>query len=139
MNSRLLLKLQDTDKEKDLLQQIVEQQDIQNSIRSNEITRLSRRAAELQKRVVKEKCKRETLVTEMTYSNPSKLMNYMRAQKAKGNSSFRSMAEYTSHVDAYARTSTSVAREEDEQEEKRLKYAKLIANKRLNNSNIKHT
>eukprot|EP00354_Favella_ehrenbergii_P009311 CAMPEP_0170477426 /NCGR_PEP_ID=MMETSP0123-20130129/18709_1 /TAXON_ID=182087 /ORGANISM="Favella ehrenbergii, Strain Fehren 1" /LENGTH=40 /DNA_ID= /DNA_START= /DNA_END= /DNA_ORIENTATION= len=40
----------------------------------------------------------------MTYSNPAKLMNYMKAQKAKNNSSFRSLAEYVSHVDAYERT-----------------------------------
>ena len=31
-------------------------------------------------------------------------MNYMKAQKAKNNSSFRSIAEYVSHVDAYERT-----------------------------------
>lgn len=38
-------------------------------------------------------------------------MNYMRANKAKGNSSFRSQAEYVSHVDAYARNSSASERE----------------------------
>jgi len=87
-----------------LLQRIVEQQEIQNDLRENEITRLSKRAAELSKKVVKEKVKRESIVSDMTYSNPAKLMNYMKAQKAKNNSSFRSLAEYVSHVDAYERT-----------------------------------
>lgn len=64
---------------------------------------MSKRAAELSKRVVKEKVKRESIISDITYSNPAKLMNYMKAQKAKGNSSFRSHAEYVSHVDVYAR------------------------------------
>lgn len=51
---------------------------------------MSKRAAELQKRVVKEKVMRETIINEVTYSNPAKLMNYLKAKKAKGNSSFRS-------------------------------------------------
>ena len=57
----------------------------------------------------------------MTYSNPAKLMNYLKAQKAKKNSSFRSMAEYVSHVDAYARTVATEAKKE--QGDKRKKYA----------------
>ena len=82
----------------------MEQQEIQNNLRENEITKLSRRAAELSKRVVKEKVRRESIVQDIKYSNPAKLMNYMKAQKAKNNSSFRSLAEYVSHVDAYERT-----------------------------------
>ena len=104
LNQRLLNKLKQTDTEKELLQRIVEQQEIQNNLRENEITRLSRRAAELSKRVVKEKVRRESIVQDIKYSNPAKLMNYMKAQKAKNNSSFRSLAEYVSHVDAYERT-----------------------------------
>lgn len=73
---------------------------------------MSKRAAELSKRVVKEKIKHESILTDITYSNPAKLMNYMKAKKAKRNSSYRSLAEYVSHVDVYARTkqanSTSV-------------------------------
>jgi len=45
----------------------------------NEITRVGRKAAELQRKVVKEKTKREALLNEINYSNPAKLMNYMRA------------------------------------------------------------
>lgn len=71
--------------------------------------------------MVKEKTLREAIVTEMTYSNPAKLMNYLKAQKAKKNSSFRSMAEYVSHVDAYARTVATEAKKE--QGDKRQKYA----------------
>ena len=37
----------------------------------------------------------------------------MKAKKAKGNSSFRSMAEYVSHVDAYARTTALEPRQEE--------------------------
>ena len=110
---------------------------------SKEITRLSRRAAELQKRVVKEKVARETMIDEISsYSNPAKLMNYLKAQKVRRNSSFRNNAEYVSHVDAYAR---STALDESNQdikvapvnksimstEQKRKKYAKLLAHKRL--------
>lgn len=73
---------------------------------------------------------RETIVNEITYSNPAKLMNYLKAQKARGNSSFRTQAEYVSHVDAYARN-TAVEPKED-QNDRRLKYAKLLAHKRLN-------
>ena len=72
----------------------------------------------------------------MTYSNPAKLMNYLKAQKAKKNSSFRSMAEYVSHVDAFARTTATVAKEE--QGEKQKKYAKLLARKRLDDPSLKH-
>ena len=54
----------------------------------------------------------------------------MKAKKAKRNSSFRSMAEYVSHVDAYARTTARELKEETE--EKRQKYAKLLAEKRAN-------
>ena len=104
MNQRLLTKLRQTDTEKELLQRIVEQQEIQNNLRENEVTRLSKRAAELSKRVVKEKVRRESLVSDITYSNPAKLMNYMKAKKAKNNANFRSLAEYVSHVDAYERT-----------------------------------
>jgi hypothetical protein len=83
--------------------------------------------------VVKEKTKRESLVTELSYSNPAKLMNYMKAKKASGNSSFRSQAEYVSHVDAYARNSAANEHEEDETG-RRVKYAKLLAHKRLNDT-----
>ena len=76
-------------------------------------------------------------MSELTYSNPSKLMNYMRAQKAKGNSSFRSQAEYVSHVDAYARTTAQEAQVE-QQDESRVRYAKLLAQKRLNDPVHKH-
>ena len=38
------------------------------------------------------------------------------------------MAEYVSHVDAFARTTATVAKEE--QGEKQKKYAKLLARKR---------
>ena len=51
-------------------------------MRDNEITRLSRRAAELSKNVVKEKIKHESIIRDITYSNPAKLMNYMKAKKA---------------------------------------------------------
>jgi len=64
---------------------------------------------------------REAIFAEMTYSNPAKLMNYMKAQKAKKNSSFRSIAEYVSHIDAYARTVATEAKKE--QVDKRQKYA----------------
>ena len=86
---------------------------------------MGKRAAELSKKIVKEKCKRESLVTQLTYSNPAKLMNYMKAKKAKGNSQFRSHAEYVSHVDAYARTTASAHKQESV--DKRARYAKLIA------------
>ena len=52
-------------------------------------------------------------------------MNYMKAKKAKGNSQFRSHAEYVSHVDAYARTTASAYKQESV--DKRARYAKLIA------------
>lgn len=68
---------------------------------------------------------RETLVNEITYSNPAKLMNYLKAKKAKGNSSFRSQAEYVSHVDAYARNTAVESKEE--QSDRKMKYAKLLA------------
>jgi hypothetical protein len=58
----------------------------------------------------------------MSYSNPAKLINYMKAKKAKGNSSFRSMAEYVSHVDAYTRT-IDAAEAKNEQSDRKLKYA----------------
>lgn len=107
----------------------------------NEIGRLAKKASDLQKRVIKEKKKRETLTTEQSYSNPAKLMNYMKAKKASGNSSFRSHTEYVSHVDAYARnTNTTLSdREEtkDETESKQIRYAKLLAHKRLNDKNPK--
>ena len=109
----------------------MEQQEIQNNLRENEITRLSRRAAELSKRVVKEKVRRESIVQDITYSNPAKLMNYMKVQKAKNNSSFRSLAEYVSHVDAYERTQSSEVRDQGN-DTRRLKFAKLLAQKRLN-------
>ena len=135
LNKRLLEKLKETDNEKDMLQRIVEQQEIQNNMHSNEITRLSKRAAELSKRVVKEQVKREGMISDITYSNPAKLMNYMKAKKAKGNSSYRSMAEYVSHVDVYARKkqATSVDKHEPlntsgtSTDQRRLKYAKLLA------------
>ena len=87
---------------------------------------MSKKAGELQKRVVKEKVKRESLLSEINYSNPAKLMNYVRAQKAKGNESFRSNAEYVSHVDAYARSSSETGTSRDhaaQAESKRHKYA----------------
>ena len=70
----------------------------------------------------------------------------MKAQKAKGNSSFRSHAEYVSHVDAYARTTGGDESQNDismvgmnrsssclgiDIDQKRKKYAKLLAHKRL--------
>ena len=113
MNQRLLSKLKEVDTEKELLQRVVEQQDIQNTLHQKEITRLSRRAAELSKKVVKEKVKRESIIQDLTYTNPAKLINYMKAKKAKGNSSFRSMAEYVSHVDAYARTTALEPQQEE--------------------------
>lgn len=103
INSKLLDKLQQVNYEKEILERIVEQQDIQNTLNSKEITRVSRKAVELQKRVVKEKCKQETLMNEMHYTNPAKLMNYLKAKKAKENSTFRSQAAYVTHVDAYAK------------------------------------
>ena len=57
----------------------MEQQDIQNTLRQTEITRLSKKAAEMSKRVVKEKVKRESILQEIAYSNPAKLMNFMKA------------------------------------------------------------
>ena len=144
MNERLLMKLKETDTEKELLQRIVEQQEIQNTLNAKEITRLSKKAGELQKRVVKEKVKRESLLTQMNYSNPAKLMNYMRVQKAKGNSSYRSNAEYVSHVDAYARCTSETGAAKSSRdlnsstESKRQKYAKLLAHKRQNDPNMKH-
>ena len=42
----------------------------------------------------------------------------MKANKAKGNSSFRSQAEYVSHVDAYTRN-TAVTDREPYEDEKR--------------------
>lgn len=63
-------------------------------------------------------------------------MNYLKAQKAKGNSSFRSHAEYVSHVDAYART--TAVEPKDEATDRKLKYAKLLAHKRLNDPSYTH-
>ena len=75
------------------------------------------------------------MVTELSYSNPAKLMNYMKVKKAKGNSSFRSQAEYVSHVDAYTRNSAISDREySHDGDDKRMKYAKLLAHKRLNDA-----
>lgn len=62
----------------------------------------------------------------------------MRVKKAKGNQSFRSHAEYVSHVDAYARTTAVPDKEELVQEDRRTKYAKLLEHKRLNDPSYKH-
>ena len=97
-----------------------------------------------------ERTQREALVDELRYSNPSKLMNYMKVKKANSNRSFRTMAEYVSHIDAYARNSNAVKgppvlesnkrqekRQETPEERRRAKYAKLLAQKRLNDSTLK--
>ena len=82
---------------------------------------------------MKEKSKRESLVKEFSYSNSTKLINHIKATKAKANSSFRSQAEYVSHVDAYTRNAAITERDSYD-DDKRLKYAKLLAHKRLNDA-----
>lgn len=87
----------------------------------------------------------------MRYTNPSKLMNYMKLNKAKSSRSFRTMAEYVSHMDAYARNSNAVKgppviesnkrqeRQDTPEERRRAKYAKLLAQKRLNDTTHKQS
>ena len=60
-------------------------------------------------------------------------MNYMKAKKANSNRSFRTMAEYISHIDAYARNTKNVKgaptteANKTPDERRRAKYAKLLA------------
>ena len=128
INSRLLQELRAVDNEKHLLEKIIEQHEIQNQLQEKTISRISRRAAELQKKVVKEKTAKEVLIEQTSYSNPAKLMNYFKAKKSRENGTFKDLNEYVSHVDAYAKTSNKISKEE--LDEKRATYAKLIANKR---------
>ena len=46
------------------------------------------------------------LAEKTSYSNPAKLMNYLKAKKARENGTFSDVNEYVSYVDAYAKTST---------------------------------
>ena len=55
---------------------------------------------------------KELLIEQSTYSNPSKLMNYLKAKKSRENGTFRNVNEYVSHVDAYAKTSNKITNEE---------------------------
>ena len=68
---------------------------------------------------------KEVLIEQSNYSNPAKLMNYFKAKKSRENGKFRSVNEYVTHVDAYAKTSNRVTNEEIS--EKKHAYAKLIA------------
>ena len=128
MNTRLIQQLQDVDNEKMILEKIVEQHEIQNKIQEKTISRISKRAVELQKKVVKEKTIKELLIEQSTYSNPAKIMNYLKAKKSRENGTFRDVNEYVSHVDAYAKTSNRITKEEIS--EKREAYAKLLAHQR---------
>ena len=52
------------------------------------------------------------LAENTTYSNPAKLMNYLKARKARENGTFRDVNEYVSYVDTYAKTSTRWTQDE---------------------------
>lgn len=54
LNRRLLKEIQKREYEKEVLQKIVEQQQIENKVKEKEITTISHRAVALQKKIVKE-------------------------------------------------------------------------------------
>jgi len=69
---------------------------------------VAKHAVQMKKQMIKEKCLKERIASESGYTNPAKLMNFMRAKKAKENRDFKNVAEYTSHIDAYSRLSTKM-------------------------------
>ena len=52
------------------------------------------------------------MIESTTYSNPSKLMNYLKAKKARENGTFRDVNQYVSHIDAYSKTVNKITNEE---------------------------
>ena len=112
INGRLIRQLTEVDEEKKLLEKIVEQHEIQTELQEKTISRISKRAAHLQKKVVREKTLKEQLIEQTSYSNPAKLMNYLKAKKSRENSDFKDVNEYVSHVDAFARTCNKLTDQE---------------------------
>ena len=62
-----------------------------------------------------------------SYQNPAKLMNYLKAKKARENGNFKDVNEYVSYIDAHAKTSTRWSR--DEVLNKQPSVAKLLPHK----------
>jgi hypothetical protein len=77
---------------------------------------------------MKEKCIRERIVEETSYTNPAKVMNFIKAKKAREVEGFRSVAHYVSHVEAFQKT--NLREEAEAKETRRRMYAKLLAQKR---------
>ena len=86
---------------------------------------------------MKEKCIRERLVEETSYTNPAKVMNFIKAKKAREVEGFRSVAHYVSHVEAYQKT--ALREEADAKETRRQMYARLLAQKRTSEAVTERT
>ena len=64
------------------------------------------------------------------YSNPAKLINYMRQKKARETKGYRDVPEYISRLEAFAKLNQH-EQSDFQKEQKRLSYAKIIAQKKL--------
>lgn len=61
-------------------------------------------------------------------------MNYIKAKKAREVDSYKSLANYVSHAEAFQKTTLQMDLEE--REKKRQVYARLLAQKRINEAPI---
>lgn len=132
INFQLLRELKERENQNSLLLQQLELSEIQQQLQQFEVSRLSRKSAELQKRAIFEACQRQNIESNarQTYRNPAKLMNFLKAQKAKDSKPFKSNAEYLSHIQAFAAVSNNLSHTEREQ--KRLALSRYTAQQRLN-------
>ena len=87
-----------------------------------ELRRLTARNTQLTKAVVREQCVKEGLKTHVNgYSNPAKLMNYIKMRKAIENTNFNNVKEYVSHVEAFSKLTNKQTAEERERQRHLLK------------------
>jgi hypothetical protein len=77
---------------------LFEKQKLQQDLQTAQMEKLKRRQLELRKQVVREKCVQTQIAERTGYTNPAKLMNHIRAQKAARNGGYRDVPEYVSHI-----------------------------------------
>lgn len=75
---------------------------------------------------MRETCIKENMAERTGYSNPAKLMNYIKMKKSQSNSNFYSgtIPNYVSHIDAYKLLQVKQSQEQKENQKKLLEQIK---------------
>ncbi|CDW73749.1 UNKNOWN [Stylonychia lemnae] len=118
-----------------MIQDLVEQQEIANELRQKQIQRMSQKNAQLQKNLIKEKCLKENIAQRVNgYSNPAKLMNYIKMKKSIENSQFQDVNQYLTHLEAFSKISNKQSQQERDYQRSLL--SKISSKNNENNKNL---